>query len=117
MKKIGMLMLGLLAGTVSFAHQPLTSTTPARLVMNTENKIRLYVQPLQSKGQLAIWDANGRPVYFSTVALQKGLSRQFDFSSLSAGTYRLTLQTNAETVTKRFVVQANPNESFVVQEP
>ncbi|RRB03951.1 T9SS type A sorting domain-containing protein [Larkinella rosea] len=119
MKKVLILMLGLVASTASFAHSSTNQpeASPARLVMNTENKIKLYVQPLQTKGQLAIRDTHGQAVYSSTVALQKGLSRQFDVSHLSAGTYRLTLATDTETLTKTFVVQAAPNESFVVQEP
>ncbi|MVM28829.1 T9SS type A sorting domain-containing protein [Spirosoma sp. HMF4905] len=118
MKKILILMLGLVASTASFAHQSTTQpeTAQTRLVMTNEHKIKLYIQPLQTKAQLAIQDANGRSVYTSTVALQKGLSQQFDISGLSAGTYHLTIATGAETLTKTFVVQANPDESFMVQE-
>ncbi|MVM33447.1 T9SS type A sorting domain-containing protein [Spirosoma sp. HMF4905] len=118
MKKVVILMLGLVASSASFAHQSTTQPTAAqaRLVMTAEHKIKLYVQPLQTKGQLAIWDANGQSVYTTTVALQNGLSQQFDFSNLGAGTYKMTIATGTETLTKTFVVQANPNESFIVQE-
>lgn len=118
MKKVLILMLGLVASTASFANQSTTqpAASETRLVMTAEHKIKLYVQPIQTKGQLAIVDANGQSVYSTTVALQKGLSQQFDFSRLGTGTYRLTLTTGNETLTKTFVVQANPNESFVVQE-
>ncbi|WP_461105078.1 T9SS type A sorting domain-containing protein [Spirosoma koreense] len=120
MKKVFILMLGLVASTASFA----TSNEPSKLsaaqthlVMTSTHKIKLYVQPLQTKGQLAIWDAKGHALYTETVSLQKGLNQQFDFSALETGTYRLTLDTGSETLTKTFVVQADPNESFVVQEP
>ena len=123
MKKVLVLMLGLVASTASFANSSATvpSTTysvvsSTHLVMTPERKIKLYVQPLQTKGQLAIWDANGQPVYTQNVALQKGFSQQFDVSSLGIGTYRLTLTAGTETCTRTFVVQANPNESFVVQQ-
>ncbi|GAB3883272.1 hypothetical protein GCM10028825_07270 [Spirosoma agri] len=117
MKNALVLMLGLLAGTASFANPstPKTAAAQTHVVMTTEHKIKLYVQPLQTKGQLSILDAGGQPVYTKTVALQKGLSQQFDISDLGTGTYQLTLKTDQETVTKRFVVQANPNQSFVVQ--
>ena len=59
--------------------------------------------------------ASGQAVYTSMVSLQNGLSQQFDFSRLGTGTYPLTLTTGNETLTRAFVVQANPNESFVVQ--
>ncbi|WP_020599509.1 T9SS type A sorting domain-containing protein [Spirosoma panaciterrae] len=118
MKKVLVLMLGLVASTASFAH---SSTAPAsasvtRVVMTNDHKIKLYVQPLQAKGQLAILDANGRAMYSSNVSLQKGLHQQFDFANLGTGTYHLTLKTDHQTITKTFVVQANPNESFVMQD-
>lgn len=118
MKKVLMLMLSLVASTASFANAsiPVNTTAQTRLVMTSGHKINLYIQPLQTKGQLAIRDANGQAVFNTTVALGKGLSQQFDFSNLSIGTYRLTLTTGKETVTRTFVVQANPNESFVVQQ-
>jgi len=117
MKKVLTLMLGLVASAASFANPttPQTTTTQTHLVMTAEHKIKLYVQPLQTKGKLAILDANGQAVYSSNVALQKGLSQQFDISSLGTGIFRLTLVTGAETLTKMFVVQASPNESFIVQ--
>jgi hypothetical protein len=117
MKKVLILMLGLVASTASFANPSIPQNTAAQthLVMTADQKIRLYIQPLHSKGQLAILDANGQAVYTSTVAFQNGLSQQFDFSHLGTGTYRLTLTTGSETLSKTFVVQANPNESFVVQ--
>ena len=73
MKKVLILMLGLVASTASFAHQSTTQPSAAqtRLVMTADRKIKLYVQPFQTKGQLAIQDASGRSVYSSTVALQK----------------------------------------------
>ncbi|GAB4016442.1 hypothetical protein GCM10028808_44910 [Spirosoma migulaei] len=118
MKKVLILMLGLVASTASFANvsTPQTSASGTRVVMTADHKIRLYVPANPTKGQLAILDANGQAVYTTTVALQKGLSQQFDVSGLGTGTYRLTLTTDQETVIKTFVVQANPNESFVVQE-
>lgn len=111
-------MMGLVASTASFA----TTNTPAKsaavqthLVMTHEHKIKLYVQPIQTRGQLMIRDASGHSIYTETVNLQKGLSQQFDVSSLGTGTYQLTLAAGNEILTKTFVVQNSPNESFVVQ--
>lgn len=44
-----------------------------------------------------------------------GLNQQFDCSNLDNGTYRLSLTAGDETITKTFVIQANPNQSFLVQ--
>jgi hypothetical protein len=118
MKNALILLVGLMAGTASFANPtvPQHTTAQARVVMTTENKIKLFVQPLQTKGQLSIRDAAGKPVYSQNVTLQKGLSQQFDCSDLSIGTYQITLTTNNETITRTFVVQADPDTSFVVQD-
>ena len=122
MKKVLILMLGLVAGTASFANSstvlpsavsPVTSAT--RLVMTANHKIRIYVQPLDTKGELSIQDAKGHTLYDSMVTLQKGLYQQIDFSDLGAGTYQLTLNTGGQTLTKTFVVQANPNASYIMQ--
>ncbi|MVM36631.1 T9SS type A sorting domain-containing protein [Spirosoma sp. HMF3257] len=118
MKKVLILMLGLVASTASFAHHVTTQPTAAQahMLMTAEHKIKLYIQPLPTKAQLGIQDAHGQSVYSATVALQKGLSQQFDISGLGAGTYRFTISTGTETLTKTFVVQATPEESFVIQE-
>ncbi len=117
MKKVLILMLSLVASAASFANPstPQNSAVQTRMVMTTDQKIRLFVQPLHTKGQLAIRDADGQAVYLTSISLQKGLSQQFDISNLGRGTYRLTLTTGDETITKTFVVQANPNQSFIVQ--
>lgn len=118
MKNALILLIGLMAGSASFANPAVPQNTAAqtRVVMTTEHKIKLFVQPLQTKGELSIQDAAGKPVYSQHVALQKGLSQQIDFSNLSIGTYRLILTAGSETVTRTFVVQADPNDSFVVQD-
>lgn len=118
MKNILILMLGLVASTASFAtsnepNKPVAAQT--RLVMTDAHKIKLYVQPLETKGQLSIQDATGRAVFTENVNLQKGLNQQFDVSNLSIGTYRLTLVAGTQTLDRTFVVQADPNTSFIVQ--
>ncbi|WP_020606030.1 T9SS type A sorting domain-containing protein [Spirosoma spitsbergense] len=119
MKKTILLMLGLVAGTASFAPKTIaqtidTPTPQARVVMTNNQKIQLFVQPVQVNGEIAITDAEGHSLYASTMNLKKGLGLQFDVSGLSAGTYQMTLKTGSEVVTKTFVVQVVPQESFVV---
>ena len=119
MKNALILMLGLVASAASFATTTESGKPEAaqtRLVMTPEHKIKLFVQPLQTKGQLLIQDATGRALYTETVNLQKGLNQQFDFAGLSTGTYRLTLVAGSQTLDRTFVVQENPNASFIVQE-
>ena len=119
MKKTILLMLGLVAGTASFAPKTIaqtidTPTPQARVVMTADQKIKLFVQPLPAQGEVDIRDASGHSLYASTMNLKKGLGLQFDVSGLSAGTYQMSLTTDSGVVTKTFVVQVVPYESFVV---
>ena len=119
MKKILALMLGLVAGTASFAQQPVAqspagSAPQTRLVMTADQKIKLFVQPTATKGQISLLDAKGHSLYATTVGFEKGFSQQFDVSDLAVGTYRLTLSTENGMVTKTFVVQAVPNTNFII---
>ena len=121
MKKTILLMLGLVAGTASFAQQtptqtPASDTPNTHLVITPDQKIKLFVQPVASNGQLALLDAQGHVLYGANVSLQKGFGQQFDISNLPIGTYRLVIKANDETVTKTFVVQPVPNQTFVVQQ-
>lgn len=114
-------MLGLVAGTASFAQQapvstPATDTPQTRLVITPDQKIKLFVQPLATNGQLALLDAQGRVLYGANVSLKNGIGQQFDITGLPVGTYRLLVKTNNETVTKTFVVQPVPNQTFVMQQ-
>lgn len=114
-------MLGLVAGTASFAQESNTQTTaatePQVHVMATSNqKVRLVVQPEASKGKIALLDAEGHSLFTETVALNEGINQQFDIAQLTTGKYRLKITTDAGTVTKTFIIQPVPHETFVVLE-
>lgn len=120
MKKTITLMLGLVAGTASFAQQtpsqtPISDTPQTHLIITPDQKIKLLVQPLNTKGQLSLLDAQGHVLYGANVSLQKGFGQQFDITGLPVGTYRLLIKVNNETTTKTFVVQPVPEQTFVVQ--
>jgi hypothetical protein len=81
MKKTILLMLGLVAGTASFAPKSIAQTidtpTPlARVVMTDNQKIKLFVQPILAEGEVAITDASGHSLYTSTMNLKKGLDAE-----------------------------------------
>lgn len=113
-------MLGLVAGTASFAQQtpsqtPATDTPQTNLVITPDQKIKLFVQPLATNGHLSLLDEQGYVLYGANVSLQEGFCQQFDITGLPVGTYRLLIKANDETVTKTFVVQRVPEQTFVVQ--
>lgn len=122
MKKTILLMLGLVAGTASFAQesnsQALTAATEPQVhVMATSNqKVRLVVQPEASKGKISLFDEAGHSLYTETVALKEGINQQFDIAQLATGKYRLKITTDSGTVTKTFIIQPVPHETFVVME-
>jgi hypothetical protein len=120
MKKTIALMLGLVAGTASFAQQtpsqtPASDTPQTNLAITPDQKIKLLVQPLAANGQLSLLDAQGHVLYGANVSLKKGLGQKFDITGLPVGTYRLLIKANDETVTKTFVVQPVPEQTFVVK--
>ena len=121
MKKTILLMLGLVAGTASFAQesnsQTFASTEPLVYMSTTTNqKVRLIVQPEASKGKIALLDEMGHALYTETVALNEGIIQQFDIAQLTSGTYRLKVTTPTSTVTKTFIIQPVSQERQVVLE-
>ncbi len=121
MKKVIALMLGLAAGTASFAQTSASQTTSplvpqTRITMTTDQKIKLFVSPVSERAQIALQDADGHALYTEYVTLAHGLGQQFDVSSLAVGTYRLTLTTDGQTIVRTFVVQPVPNQTFIVME-
>ncbi len=122
MKKTILLMLGLVAGTASFAQESNSQTIAAVVepqvhVMALSNqKVRLFVQPEASKGKIALLDEEGHSLFAETVALHEGINQQFDIAQLATGKYRLKVTTSTGTVTKTFIIQPVPHETFVVLE-
>ncbi len=121
MKKTIALMLGLVAGTASFAQQtpsqtPATNTPQTHLVITPDQKIKFFVQPTPGLGTLTLLDAQSHVLYGANMSLQKGIGQQFDISGLPVGTYRLLMKLGNETVTKTFVIQPVPNQTFVMQQ-
>ncbi len=119
MKKTILLMLGLVAGTASFAQesnsQTVASTEPQVQVLAASNqKVRLMIQPEDAKGKIALLDDMGHALYTATVTLNEGISQQFDIAQLASGKYRLKVTTPTSTVTKTFIIQPISEEKFVV---
>lgn len=121
MKKVILLMLGLVAGTASFAQKPVSSATAhpepqVHIVAKSNQKVQFFVQPMQATGRLSLQDEQGHTLYSSNVSLKGGLGQQFDVANLGTGTYRIILTTGSETVTKTFAVESVPYMTQVVLE-
>ncbi len=114
-------MLGLVAGTASFAQESYAQTVDSSdplVYMSATNhqKVRLIVQPEASKGEIVLLDEMGHALYTETVALNEGIIQQFDIAQLASGTYRMKVSTPTGTITKTFVIQPVSQERQVVLE-
>ena len=104
MKNALLLMLGLAAGTASFAQE-----NPAASVhVTADQKLTLVVPKTPARATITLRDENGNALFTKTADLTNGILQKFDISQLSDGTYQLTVATPAQTFSKSFVVQPNP---------
>lgn len=114
MKKILTLMLGLVAGTASFA-QIIDSTTPStNLVVTADNKLKLIVSPEPARATIILRDMDGHVLYRNnSVDLQKGINQKFNLDELATGTYQLAVTIDKESTVKTFEVGVVPAQKVV----
>ncbi len=113
MKNIFILMLGLVAGTASFA-QTTGSKTPATSVSITaDQKLKLIVARENASALVTLRDTEGHILYSSTVDLRDGLSQKFNLSELGIGSYQLAVSVGNEVVVKSFVIDDQPAQKIV----
>ncbi|WP_421830367.1 T9SS C-terminal target domain-containing protein [Larkinella sp.] len=117
MKKTILLMLGLVAGTASFAQtssvSPLASSPESIFLTATDQKIKLFIEPKSEAATILMRDQNGHVLYRKTVDLQKGLRQNFDISGLASGAYSLSIVTGKTTVEKPFAIQEKTIEKYI----
>lgn len=118
MKKVILLMLGLVAGTASFAQEsvapaPVVSGPIVHLIAKPDQKVQFIVQPDNSSGHISLRDEAGHFLYSANVSLREGLNQQFDIANLGIGTYRITLSAGSERVIKIFEVKPVPYSTIV----
>ncbi|WP_128546714.1 DUF3244 domain-containing protein [Larkinella soli] len=117
MKKTILLMLGLIAGTASFAQTSLAlssdQTPPPEVSITTDQKIRLLVEQQSAKGTVSLRDDAGHVLYTKNVNLEKGLVQTFNVSGLESGIYHLAVVVAGRTVDKSFSVGFKPAQMQV----
>ncbi|GAB2576027.1 DUF3244 domain-containing protein [Spirosoma areae] len=113
MKKIFILMLGLVAGTASFA-QSTDSTTPATTVTITnDQKLKLIVGKEEATATITLRDAAGHVLYSNTLSLRDGLQQKFNLTQLDEGSYQLAVVVGKETVVKAFSIANQPAQKLI----
>lgn len=117
MKKALLLMLGLVAGTASFAN---STTEPAAFVsvqVMADQNIKLLVTPEAANALVTLQDAEGNVLYKKVSNLQKGLAQKFNLTDLANGTYTLVVNVGKQTTVKTVEVGAVPAQTVVKINP
>lgn len=115
MKQVIALMLGLVAGTASFA-QSTADQNPDVVVTSTNQKVRVFVAPQPTKAFIKLFDNQGHVLYTQTANLAQGFRQQLNLTQLEPGSYRLTVVKDGQTIDKTVVIQDIPAQKQVTLE-
>ncbi|GAB2557335.1 T9SS type A sorting domain-containing protein [Spirosoma aerophilum] len=113
MKNILLLMLGLVAGTASFAQTTPGETPDANLALTSSHKLKLMVGQQDAKGTIALIDNAGHILYNDSVNLRKGINQNFNIDELASGTYQIVVKIGKQSIVKTFVVDEKPAQTVV----
>lgn len=113
MKKILILMLGLVAGTASFAQSTNSQTPQPSVQLAGSNRLLVTIGPESAVATISLRDPIGHVLYSQNMQLDKGLSQYFNIAALDTGTYQLAIAIGKETVVKTFVIEEKPAQKMV----
>ncbi|WP_080059491.1 hypothetical protein [Spirosoma aerolatum] len=116
MKKLFILMLGLVASTASFAKTTTNEAPATTITLTADNKVKLVIAPEAAKATIALQDQEGHLLYTSSVDLRQGIHQKFNINELSVGTYQIAVKVGEQNTVKTFVIQERPAETFVMLE-
>jgi len=106
-------MLGLVAGTASFAQTTVSKTPATSVSITADQKIKLIVARDEATAAITLRDADGHVLYSENVDLSNGLRQQFNIAELANGTYQITVAVGQDTVVKTFVVGEQPAQKVI----
>jgi hypothetical protein len=113
MKKVFILMLGLVAGTASFAQTTEPQSPVATISVTSDQKLRLVISRENAKASVILRDTQGHVLYNSNVSLIDGLMQKFNLSELALGTYKLAVIIGDEVIEKTFTIDEQPAQKLV----
>ena len=113
MKNTLILMLGLVAGTASFAQTTNSKTPEASVTITADQKVKLIMARENATAAITLRDTDGHVLYRENVDLRNGLRQQFNIAQLANGTYQLAVAVGDDTVIKTFVVGEQPAQKLV----
>lgn len=113
MKNTLILMLGLVAGTASFAQTTVSKTPETSVSITADQKIKLIVARDEATATITLRDADDHLLYRENVSLRNGLRQHFNVAELASGTYQIAVAVGQSTVVKTFVVGEQPAQKLV----
>ena len=106
-------MLGLVAGTASFAQTTDDKTLQTRVSITNDQKVKLIVGRDQGMAQISLRDADNHVLYTKKVDLSDGLRQYFNIAQLENGAYQLEVAVGNENVIRTFVIGEQPAQKVV----
>ena len=113
MKNTFILMLGLVAGTASFAQTTNPKTPETSVIITSDQRVKLLVARDESNAVVTLRDTESHVLYSANVNLRDGLRQYFNIAELANGTYRLAVAIGSNTVVKTFVIGEQPAQKLV----
>lgn len=113
MKNTLLLMLGLVAGTASFAQTTNSKTPETSVTITANQRVKLIVARENATAAITLRDTDGHVLYRENVDLRNGLRQQFNITQLANGTYQLAVAVGSDTVVETFVVDEQPAQKVV----
>lgn len=105
-------MLGLVAGSASFAQQT-TANDPDVIVQSANQKVQVYVAPQTTEATIRLLDEVGHTLFLKTGSAANGLRQKLDLSELEPGSYQLTITKAGQTIEKTIVIATVPAQKQV----
>lgn len=113
MKNTLILLLGLAAGTASFAQTTGSQTPETSISVTNDQKLKLIVARQPATAAVTLRDADGHVLYSEQISLRNGLLQQFNIAGLTNRTYRLIVAIGSDAVVKTFVIDEQPAQKLV----
>ena len=108
-----LLMLGLVAGTASFAQTTEPKTPATSVSITSDQKLKLVVGHEDANATITLRDAKGHVLYSSNVNLRDGLAQKFDLTQLDNGAYQVAVAVGTDVIIKTFVIDDQPAQKLV----
>lgn len=117
MKKILLVVLGLVACSASFANTNDSNKPLANASVINNDKVKLMIAPMKAKARLDLTDNQGHVIYTRNLNLGHGIQQIFDISQLEKGLYQFSVSVGEERTVKSFdVTETTRQQSITFQD-